>query len=57
MKQPGKRVTEAARVIAWFEGWEPSDLQPGGPAEYMWAQYLDEARRAIADIDADIARP
>ena len=52
----GKRVMEAALVIAWVDGWLPEDLRDGGQAADRFAQYVTEAKAALSDIDGEVAQ-
>ena len=49
------RIYDAARVIAWTEGHQPSDLVI--EQANRWPLYLEHARLALQDIDTDEIQP
>jgi len=49
------RIYDAARVIAWTDGYPPSELV--GDQATRWPLYLEHARLALQDIDTDELQP
>jgi hypothetical protein len=50
-----KQVYDTALVIAWVEGYQPSDLV--GEQSARWPLYLEHARMCLQDINTDEIKP